>query len=527
MVKVIACRRSNGLVSVLWFLKSDFVGSSGCFSRSYSTRNKKLEVPSSRPSVTTPYKFGSYQSLKLPDEKKIQGLHKLTTQINDFNSLKLMPEIRNALINEIKYSTVLRNQNFISNTKKIKNESELNGLIIRPTPIQIAAIKCIQNKRKIAADCKVFTLAAETGSGKTWAYLAPLMDCLKQQEYSDEWVEKNLGSKAMIRSVILLPTHELVDQICDLLKNVDKELNLKFFKWDTNSNFKEFMEAYKSRIDIMVTTPSKLLSLTGYDDIGSARGLFHGVKFCAVDEADTLMDKSWVQDTHKVISYMQSLNTLVFVSATIPSDFNKTMERLFPEAIPITTPSLHRLPKAIDFKLINASVSPYKGSKIKALAQTLYAIHCDGTEQGYEKRVLIFVNEKEDVKSITGKLRHVYNHECYCVSGDDDIETRKEKIQNFINPPQILQNDKNEFEGIKTGLKILVCTDLLARGLNFSGIRNVILYDVPKTSIDLVHRAGRTGRMNQSGRVFMIVTDKDKSHVKGLPKVIRYGRKLG
>jgi ATP-dependent RNA helicase MRH4, mitochondrial len=68
---------------------------------------------------------------------------------------------------------------------------------------------------------------------------------------------------------------------------------------------------------------------------------------------------------------------------------------------------------------------------------------------------------------------------------------------------------------------------LLSRGLNFHSIRNVVLLDVPGSSADLVHRAGRTGRMNQSGRVFLIISDSDRSHVKGLPKVLRNNRRLG
>lgn len=480
--------------------------------KQYAGKHKKLE----KPTTNLPYKFGNYPSLKLPSENKVKNLHELTRKIHDFDALKLLPEVRKCLINEVKLSTVLRNQNNISETKKVKTEAELNGLIIRPTPIQTAAIKSIQGKRS-PGDIAVFTLAAETGSGKTWAYLAPLLDNLKRFEQDGEKWER-FKTRSSIRSVIFVPTHELVDQVEELLKRLEMPLNI--FKWDLNSNFKVFKEAFGNRIDIMVTTPAKLLSLGDYDDIGSLRGILSGVRYCVVDEADTLMDKSWVSDTYKTISHMQNLETLVFASLTIPAEFNSTMNKLFPGNIPVTTPSLHRLPKLIDFRLINASLSPYKGSKIKALLQLLYAINCDNTERGYEKRVIVFVNEKENVAKVTGKLRHNYNHECYNLSGDDDPEVRKEKIQNFINPPQ-KTNDEEKV------MKVLVCTDLLARGLNFSGIRNVILYDVPKTSVDLVHRAGRTGRMNQSGRVFMIVTDKDKSHYKGLPKVLRNGRALG
>ncbi|VEU22289.1 DEKNAAC103606 [Brettanomyces naardenensis] len=545
-----------------------------------------------------PYKFGSYPSLKLPDERKRQGIARLVSKVDDFRELKLLPQIRSALLQEIKQNTVLRSQNYMSSDKKVKSENELNGLIIRPTPIQTAGIKMINAKRSAGEFLKVFTLAAETGSGKTWAYLAPLLQSLAEEdmergggyvelpssipkeerelstsydqpEIADEvnseksevqdeqegpepeelerpkpeeqerpepsmehlhssssdsspsMTMRSRPSKPGIRSIILLPTHELVDQVYSVIDHTASTLGTRVFRFDTDSNFKVFMQSFRHGIDVLVTTPPKLLSLTRYDSVRSPRALLGSVRFCVVDEADTLMDESFVQDTYNVIKNMSNLTTLVFSSATIPSQFNNTIQRLFPEAVSVSTPSLHKLPKAIEFRVINASVSPYKGSKMKALAQTLYAIHCDGSERGYEKRVIVFVNNKEDCAKVAERLRDKYGHEVVYISGDDTAEDRKAKVQTFIDPPRPLGNSE------KPVLKVLVCTDLLSRGLNFRGIRNVILLDVPHNSADLVHRSGRTGRMNQSGRVFLLINDQDKSHVKGLPKVLRNNRRLG
>ncbi|CDK27651.1 unnamed protein product [Kuraishia capsulata CBS 1993] len=479
-------------------------------------REAEREKPKVEPHA---FKIGRYPGLKLPDEDRVKGLHGLVSKIDDFRALRLLPEIRDVMIQELSESTVLKTQNFISPTKKVKSDEELHGLKIRPTPIQIAAIKSIQATRVPANDRKVFTLAAETGSGKTWAYLAPLLHKLKEEQLTPEWGGR--AHKAAIRSVILLPTHELVDQVYEVVSKVAVKLELNAFRWDTESNFKVFLENFKSRIDIMVTTPAKLLSLTKYDSIGSAQALLQSVRYCVVDEADTLMDKSWIDDTRPLLNHMQYLVDLVFVSATIPSEFNKTMGRVAPNAIPVTTPSLHRLPAAIDFKIVDASVSPYKGSKIKALAQALYSIHCDGTEKGYEKRVIVFTKEKTECEIVATKLRNMFGHDVVAVSSQDPVEERRAKVKAFVEPPRKLEDTETP------PLKVLVCTDLLARGMNFVGIRNVILWDVPNTSIDLIHRAGRTGRMNQSGRVFMIIDKKTQSLIKGLPKVLRYRRRLG
>lgn len=466
-----------------------------------------------------PYKFGAYSPLNLPDDASRNGISNLVSKITDFNELKILPEIRASLLNEIKSHTVLRSQNYISANKKVKTEDELNGLIIRPTPIQTAAIKIINDKRSTSDFFKVFTLAAETGSGKTWAYLAPLLQQLKHD--STDGTTPYIKQRAGIKAVILVPTHELVDQVYETVEYISKDLNLNTIKWDVDSNFKVFLPLFKQGIDIMVTTPGKLNSLSKYSSISNPRMIFGSISFCVVDEADTLMDDSFIGETQTILKNMTNLETLVFASATIPSKFNKTINHLYPTVTSISTPALHKLPKSIEFRTINASVSPYKGSKMKALAQALYAIHCDGTEQGYEKRAIVFVNKKEDVSKIAEKLKKEYGHDVTYITSDDTPEERNSKVAPFIVPPQPLQDLS------RPTLKVLVCTDLLSRGLNFKGIRNVILLDVPKNSADLVHRAGRTGRMNQSGRVFMIINDSDKNHVKGLPKVLRNNRRLG
>lgn len=489
-----------------------------------------------------PYKFGSYSPLNLPDERSREGITKLVSKITDFNELKIYPEIRQVLIDEIKAHTVLRSQNYMSDTKKVKTESELNGLIIRPTPIQTAAIKIINDKRQSHEFFKVFTLAAETGSGKTWAYLAPLLQQLLEghkthkdnlstdmelqlnQETKQQLVIESktpfIKHRAGIKAVILVPTHELVDQVYETVDYMAEQLNLNALKWDTDSNFKHFIEKFRQGIDIMVTTPGKLNSLSRYHSIQNPKMIFGSVSFCVVDEADTLMDDSFIDETNGILKHMTNLSSLVFASATIPSRFNKTISHLFPTVINISTPSLHKLPKSIEFRIINASVPPYKGSKMKALAQALYAIHCDGTEPGYEKRVIVFVNKKEDCPKVAEKLSEGYGHDVTFITSQDTPDERRDKVAPFITPPTRL-DDRN-----KPVLKVIVCTDLLSRGLNFKGIRNVILLDVPKNSADLVHRAGRTGRMNQSGRVFLVIDDTDKNHVKGLPKVLRNNRRL-
>jgi ATP-dependent RNA helicase MRH4 len=484
------------------------------------------------------------------------------------------------MLEEIKYGYNLK-------STYIKSKEELE---IKPSPVQIAAIRKINqprlrnvNAEKKLADkkasgqeiledlqksnemnrLKIFTIAAETGSGKTWAYLAPLLSKLKEEDMRvfnmSEQSYADAKKTSIIRSVILLPTHELVEQVYDSLKRASKasidleasvnkkilqdpqyarylslpenqtSLNLNVVKWGSGDSHQKLFDAGRKRIDVLVTTPAKIQGLAKLNNVSRPFRLFNFVEYCVVDEADTLMDKSWIVDTTSVIRRLSKCKDLIFCSATIPKEFKKTLGKMFPDEfsiINIVTPSLHKIPKQINLKVIDAQLSPYNGSKTRCLAQALYAIHNDGTEQGYVKRILVFVNEKRDVQPLADTLIEKFGHreeDIIGITGADNADDRLAKIEPFLKPAELLEED---LDGSK--VKVLITTDLLARGLNFNGIKNVILMDLPNTSVDLVHRVGRTGRMRQSGRVFVIIDKKTgKSWIKGLPKVIKKGIPLG
>ncbi|CAR30974.1 hypothetical protein ZYGR_0P02780 [Zygosaccharomyces rouxii] len=515
----------------------------GCFVRYYSKGSKRssfskkgLKLASAvgsskkKGSKSTVFNYGNFSGLKENEAANSESAARLISKITEFEHLKLLPQVRQAV------------KQLIFQESLVKGE-DLNS--IRPSPIQVISVKKLSSS---LMDPKLQThaIAAETGSGKTIAYFAPMLDYLKRQEEEDPERWKRFQEKAIIRSVILVPTHELVDQVYNTISKAEESLGMHTFRWRSGMPHVEFLEAVKNRIDILVTTPAKLLSLFHINMISRPDRILSQVKFVALDEADTLLDQSWVEDTYAAIRKLPNANHVVFCSATIPNEFNKTLQRLFPTVVPITTPRLHKLPNSLDFKVIDAAVSPYKNSKVRALAQILYAITNDGTEPNLDKRCIVFVNEKRDVPILVEKLTQNYGHTCVGLSGDDSVEERSKKIQAFIQPPKPLtaeepktdtQESTKSFQipdsnitipsriksqgALSQKLKVLITTDLMARGLNFQALRNVILFDVPKTSIDLVHRVGRTGRMRQGGRVFMIVDKSTKSWAKAVPKVAR------
>lgn len=535
-----------------------------------SPAKKTLENPNAV------FLFGNFSGLKVPQKKNIETSQRAIDAISSFEALRIFPTVRAAMMAEIKEGYNLKNTYIAS-----KEELE-----IKPSPVQVAAIRKINQPRNGKAAkarhaqmgneifhelmaqndanrLKVFTIAAETGSGKTWAYAAPMFSKLKEQDLElfsqSERAYEEARKLPVVRALVLVPTHELVDQVYTTLSAACSQkfdsksaagpklmadpayaaflarpdeangVNLSVQKFGAGDSHRVLFDNIKQRLDVLVTTPGKIQGLAKLHSVDRPFRFFNQAEFCVVDEADTLMDNSWADDTTAVLRHLSRCKDLVFCSATIPKQFNRTLTKMFPDeksVIHINTPALHKIPRLITVKVIDAQVSPFNGSKSRCLAQALYAISKDGTEHGYVKRVLVFVNEKKDVQPLVDLLVNKYSNrreDIVGITGDLKAEERRGRLEPFLKPAELVENDVDQSK-----IKVLVTTDLMARGLNFSGIKNVVLMDLPNTSVDLMHRVGRTGRMRQSGRVFVIIDKKTgKSWIKGLPNVVKRGITVG
>lgn len=429
--------------------------------------------------------MGKFAKLKGVPSAERKTHRNLLDKVADFSQLKIANELRPHLLGNVIPETAV------------------------PTPVQKVAVKTLRAPRKDPLAFQSWLLAAETGSGKTLAYLLPTLSQLV--ESPDEF-----KASPQVRAMVLVPTLELVSQVAQQASALAPDLRV--LAVDVTSRASRLAKKVTKGVDLLVATPDKVNALAEHEPILAERALAD-CRTVIVDEADSLMNESFSSTTLKVLKSCPQAVDVVFVTATIPSHFDKVLRESFPETTRLVTPSIHRLPRHIEFRVIEVFRPPYRDNKELALQQALYSIYHDNAEPELQKRVMVFVNKKTSVKPLT-KMLNSAGYPTVGLDGSLPPEERAELLEKFVNPPKPRQNEQDK-------LHVMVATDLVARGIDMKKIRNVILYDLPWSAADLLHRAGRTGRLNSGGRVLLFVSrTESKGWVKGLEKIVKRGQAL-
>lgn len=430
---------------------------------------------------------------------------------------------------------------------------------IKPTPIQRLAIPAIlgqnmgSNRRRQKAQPAVeekeeFLLAAETGSGKTLAYLLPSIHAMKEAEMEDETLaaynkrfaeEKALredpkykGKSVMEphpttgrpRVVILVPTAELVEQVGAIASKLSHIVKFKSEKISANYDARIIdRRLFKpAGVDIVIATPHLLASIAEADPNVLSR-----VSHLVVDEADSLLDRSFSPVTTSILDRcMPSLKKLILCSATIPRRLDNFLTTKFPSMRRITTPNLHAVPRRVQLGVIDASKGMYNNNKDLACADAIYSIGRDAAEHESQvagevdvKRILVFVNERERTQELATYLVSK-GIDAVALHRDTPEQRQSEMLATFTTAePMKKQLDALERTSPAKGkralanTKVIVATDLASRGIDTLGVRHVVLYDVPHTTIDFIHRLGRAGRMGRRGRGIVLVGKNDRRDI--------------
>jgi len=341
-----------------------------------------------------------------------------------------------------------------------------------PTPIQAQAIPLILAEKDILG-------CAQTGTGKTAAFAIPIIQLLHNQQ------NKIVGKKP-IRSLILTPTRELAIQIEESFANYGSNTSLTYKVIFGGVNQHSQVEALKKGVDILIATPGRLLDLMSQGFIN-----LYSIQFFVLDEADRMLDMGFVNDVKKIIAKLPSKRQSLFFSATMPPAITALADTILinPAKVEVT-------PVSSTANTINQAVYFVDKENKKALL-----IHL--LKQSAIERVLVFTRTKHGADRVAKDLNH---------SGIMAQAIHGNKSQNAR------QNALANFKAKET--RVLVATDIAARGIDIDELSHVINYELPNIPESYVHRIGRTGRAGSSGIAIAFCDAEEKEYLKDIEKLI-------
>lgn len=355
--------------------------------------------------------------------------------------------------------------------------------ITNPTKVQQRGIPAILGGVDII-------LGAATGSGKTYAYLLPVISMMKVAEEMRGVGDPPLRVAHRPRSIVLLPTRELAEQVLSVSKALSHRA--KFRVLGTNSGtgstgLKKLKDVLaRSPTDILVSTTGRLIQLLDAKVVD-----LRSVKHVIIDEVDTLFDEGFGPELDRILQICRSRGNaaerpqFIAVGATHPNAAEKLYKLQFPSAKRINV-DLHVAPPGLDARFIHTTPD--------RKLQELTALLGESKKHGHLRggRIIIFCNTIDSARFV----EHFLSESGYTtasVHGNIPPHRRQEEFQAFKN----------------SKVQLLVCTDVAARGLDNLDVAHVVLFDFPTSAVDYIHRAGRTARAGAKGRVTSFVLKRD------------------
>jgi superfamily II DNA/RNA helicase len=340
------------------------------------------------------------------------------------------------------------------------------------TPIQAEAIPHALTGRDVLG-------IAQTGTGKTAAFTLPMIDRLKAGR-----------SKArMPRALVVAPTRELADQVSASFEKYAKGQKLSWALLIGGVSFSDQELKLDRGVDVLIATPGRLL-----DHFERGKLLMTGVQIMVVDEADRMLDMGFIPDLERIFKLTPPKKQTLFFSATMPPEITRLTKQFLNDPIRIEASRPATTAETITQYVVRIPVTDPKAKR--TALRTLIAK--DDVQNG-----IVFCNRKSEVDIVAKSLR-THGFDAAAIHGDLDQQTRMRTLESFR----------------KSELKLLVASDVAARGLDIPAVSHVFNYDVPHHADDYVHRIGRTGRAGRSGEAFMIVTPADTRNLDKVLKLI-------
>ena len=348
-----------------------------------------------------------------------------------------------------------------------------------PTPIQAGAIPAALEGRDVLG-------IAQTGTGKTASFTLPMITALA----------RGRARARMPRSLVLCPTRELAAQVAENFDVYAKHVRLTKALLIGGVSFKEQEQLIDKGVDVLIATPGRLL-----DHFERGRLLLTGVQIMVVDEADRMLDMGFIPDIEKIFSLTPFTRQTLFFSATMAPEIERITNTFLSAPFRVEVARQATTSENITQSLVEMTPSrrDREGSEKRKILRALI----DG-EGDACTNAIIFCNRKADVDICAKSLRK-YGYDAAPIHGDLDQSQRMKTLDDFR-------------EG---RLRLLVASDVAARGLDVPSVSHVFNFDVPGHAEDYVHRIGRTGRAGRKGTAMMICAPRDAKSLAAVEDLIQ------
>jgi len=340
-----------------------------------------------------------------------------------------------------------------------------------PTPIQEQAIPKVLNRKDLIA-------CAQTGTGKTAAFAVPMIQLIQK-------IECDKNKPTTLRGLILTPTRELAIQIEESIRDYGKNTDVKHTVIYGGVKQHKQVARMKKGVHILVATPGRLLDLInqGYIDLGD-------IKMFVLDEADRMLDMGFIHDIRKVIKMIPKQRQSLFFSATMPNDIVQLSNTILTDPEEVAVAPVSSTAETIDQYLYYTN----RPDKKKLLLHIL--------DQDHIEQVLLFSRTKHGADRIARNLAK-QKIKAAAIHGDKS-QNHRQKVLNRFKDKQI---------------KVLVATDIAARGIDIDHLEHVINYDVPNEAETYVHRIGRSGRAGRDGVAISICEPEENAYIRDIEKL--------
>jgi len=343
----------------------------------------------------------------------------------------------------------------------------------RPTPIQAEAIPHALEKRDVLG-------LAQTGTGTTASCARPMRSLL----------EKGRARARMPRTLILEPTRELAAQVAESFEKYGVNHKLTVALLIGGVSFEEQSRKVDRGADVVIATPGRLL-----DHIERGKLLLQQIEILVIDEADRMLDMGFIPDIERICKLLPITRQTLFFSATMPREIQSLVDRFLHNPVRVEVSPASSAAETVEQRFVRSGATP---KEKRATLRRVIAEEPDLTN------AIIFCNRKRDIGTMFRSLeRHGFS--AGALHGDMDQRARMATLEAF-------KQEK---------IKLLVASDVAARGLDIPKVSHVFNYDTPHNSEDYIHRIGRTGRAGRSGKSFTIATPEDTKLVRNIEMLLK------